>query len=159
MISKNLKPELIILEQMEDDADWQAREKHWIKQARENGWPLVNGTDGGDGVTNLSGPGKERMLKTWKGRKHKPETLIKLSNASKGRLHSEKWKENMSKAMKGREILWTDKISKANKKFDSEKQKEVLLLIGSGMRVKDIADKYGVHRTTVSKIKTGKYPN
>ena len=156
--NKGLKPTLIILEELEDNQDWKEREMFWINQGRLNGWDLVNSTDGGDGVTNLSGEGKIRMLQTWKGRKHKPETLIKLSQASKGRKHSEESKNAMSQLMKGRKIEWVDKLKIAVSKFDQKKVNQVLIDLQT-MMVKDVAVKYDVHRTTISKIKKGTYFN
>jgi len=156
ILKKGLRPELVILEELSDSEDWQAREIFWIKTAKESGWRLVNSTDGGDGVLNLSGEGKERMLQAWKGRKHKPETLIKLSKASKGRRKTDAQKEAMREKMRGREILWGDKLKVALRKFDDEKIKAVLEDLKT-MLGRDVAKKYGVHRTTISKIKVGKY--
>ena len=154
---KNLTPEIIILETLENDSDWQAKEKTWIAKAKENKWDLVNSTDGGDGVTNISGEGKERMLKTWKGRKHKPETLIKLSKASKGRIKTEEQKRKMSEIMKGREIKWVKKIVEKLKKFNDEQIEEIKTRLKNGERVCDLAKEFNAHRTTISKIKMGTY--
>ena len=150
-------PDLVILEEILGAVDWQAREIFWIKKAKELGCRLVNSTDGGDGVLNLSGEGKERMLKTWKGRKHKPETLLKLSAASKGRKKTDASKEKMSAIMKGRKILWAEKLSQAVRKFDQDLLERVKSDLQT-MKGKDVAKKYGVHRTTISKIKLGTYP-
>jgi len=154
--SKGQKPFLIILEELSDTDNWQEKEIFWIKTAKDKNWNLVNSTNGGDGVVNISGEGRLRMLATWKGRKHKPETLIKLSNASKGRIKSEESKNAMSKIMMGREILWKDKLKIAVRKFDDEK---IILIINDlkTMKVIDVAKKYNVHRTTITKIKLNKY--
>lgn len=154
---KGLKPTMIILQKLDDNSDWQTAERDWIKQAKENGWNLVNSTDGGDGVLNLSGEGKERMLKTWKGRKHKPETLLKLSKSSKGRIKSDKSKHLLSEKMVGREIKWKDKLKEAVRKFTDDEIKKIQSEIYNGLKVKDAAIKYNVHRTTISKIKAGTY--
>lgn len=156
LLKINVKPTLIILEQLQDTDDWQKIEIRWIKIARDKNWRLVNSTDGGDGVLNISGEGKLRMLETWKGRKHKPETLIKLSKASKGRVKTKAQKKFMSEKMKGRKITWADKLKVAVRKFDECKINNVLEDLKT-MFVKDVADKYGVHRTTITKIKLGKY--
>jgi len=154
--NKGLLPGLIILEEVPENVSWEEREIFWISQAKENGWNLVNSTSGGDGVRNITGDGKRRMLETWTGRKHKPETLIKLSAASKGRKHREETKVAMSKLMTGRKILWVDKVKKAVSKFDEEKIGLVLEDLKT-MKVKDVAAKYKVHRTTITKIKLGTY--
>ena len=155
--SKGLTPNMVILETLEDGSNWEEAEIRWIKQGNDNGWNLVNGTSGGDGVPLLEGDSLERRNKAWIGRKHTEETKRKLSEASKGRLHTDQWKKDMSVKMKGRNIAWGDTLSKVNRKFDDTKQKEVISLLNSGMLVKDVAEKYGVHRTTISKIKKGIY--
>lgn len=153
---KGKKPTQVVLQQLNDDEDWQAAEIKWIAIAKKYGWDLVNGTDGGDGVLNVSGEGRARMLATWKGRKHKPETLLKLSASSKGRVKPEKAKDIVSQKMKGRKIEWADKLQVANRKFDDNLIGDVLDDLKT-MKVKDVAEKYGVHRTTISKIKLGAY--
>jgi hypothetical protein len=157
VISKGGQPQLSILETLADDADWQSIEIGWIKRGRDAGWPLTNCTDGGDGVTNLCGESKERMLRTWKGRKHKPETLIKLSISSKGRRKTDDAKKAMSVKMKGRKITWTDKISKANKKLNESQIMEVRQLLKDKVSQYTIADMFGVHQGTISNIKRGKF--
>lgn len=156
LLKKQLKPLLIILEELHDTDAWQKKECFWIKVAKARKWDLVNSTDGGDGVLNISGEGKKRMLAAWKGRKHKPETLIKLSKASKGRKKTLAMKKFMSNKMKGRKILWAYKLKIAVRKFDEEKIKDVLIDLNT-MSVKDTAKKYNVHRTTITKIKLNKY--
>jgi len=47
------------------------------------------------------------------GKKHSEETKKKMSERHKGVPHSKEHRENIGKALKGREIKWTDKISKA----------------------------------------------
>lgn len=46
LISKNQKPELVILEKIEADS-WEEAEVKWIKKGRQEGWKLTNLTDGG----------------------------------------------------------------------------------------------------------------
>jgi len=153
---KGKKPTQVVLQQLNDDEDWQAAEIKWIAIAKKYGWDLVNGTDGGDGVLNVSGEGRARMLAAWKGRKHKPETLLKLSESSKGRVKPEKAKDIVSQKMKGRKIEWADKLQVKLRKFDDEKLKAVLSDLET-MQVAEVAKKYGVHRTTITKIKRGTY--
>lgn len=157
IIKRGKKPVQVVLQTLKDDEDWKSAEIRWIAVARKYGWNLVNCTDGGDGVTNISGEGKERMLKTWKGRKHTIDALIKMSEAQKGKIKEEKSKDILSEKMKGRKIEWRDKLQKAVRKFDDGKLEEVLLDLKNGMKVKDAAEKYEVHRTTITKIKLGQY--
>lgn len=156
LLKKELKPLLIILEELQDMDDWQQKECFWIKVAKDKKWNLVNSTDGGDGVLNISGEGKKRMLEAWKGRKHKPETLLKISKASKGRRKTKAMKQFMSNKMKGRKILWADKLKISVRKFNDERLKNVLIDLKI-MSVNKVAEKYNVHRTTITKIKHNKY--
>jgi len=156
LISKGRKPIQVVLQELSDGDDWQSCERKWISIAKKYGWDLVNSTEGGDGVLNLSGEGKARMLATWKGRKHKPETLIKLSERSKGRVVTEQRRDTLSKKMRGRKIEWAEKLQESVRKFDDQLIESVLLDLQI-MMVKDVAAKYGVHRTTVTKIKMGQY--
>lgn len=153
--AKNEKPVLYIFEKHEK-IDWKDLEIRYIAVARAKGIRLTNCTNGGDGVTNLSGPGKERMLKTWKGRKHKPETLIKLSKASKGRKHSKESKIYMSNLMRGREITWSEKLKKAVTKLNDDEIREIRELLSKKVSQYKIADMFGVHQGTISNIKNGK---
>lgn len=100
-----LRPELVTLQVLQPGEDWAAAERWWITEGRINGWPLVNATAGGDGVPEVTGPGKERMLQTWRGRKHSPESLVRIGNASRGRRHTSEHREMMRQIMTDREFL------------------------------------------------------
>lgn len=154
---KGLKPEMVILERIVGEWPWQESEKRWISYCRENGFDLVNNTDGGDGVSGLPEETRAKMASTWKGRKHKPESLIKIGLATSARRHSDETKEKMSKAHKGRKITWKEKVGEANRKFSPDVVNEILNSLNSGSRVIDLAAQYGVHRTTITKIKLGRY--
>jgi hypothetical protein len=139
------------------DVSWQDREKYWISHGRELGWELTNNTCGGDGVINLHPDSRERIRQAWIGRKHRPESIEKIGNASKGRMHTAEWKADMSEKMQAREITWGAKIAIATRKLSHQDQQDILGLLDDGVKNKDIAAKYEVHRTTVSKVKMGKY--
>jgi len=155
--SEGLKPTMIYLETLPDESEWQEVEKEWIAIGREIGWPLTNNTDGGDGVSGLPEETREKMRKTWLGRKHKPESIEKMRKGRKGRKHTEEHKEKMSSLMKGRDITWGDALSKANRKLSEEDQQKILDMLSDGWLVKDIAEHFNVHRTTISKVKKGIY--
>ena len=121
------------------------------------GWRLTNNTSGGDGVPDLPAATRAKMAAVWKGRKHKPETAEKMRAYRMGVKHTQETKDKMSRAHKGREITWGDKLSEA---LCSLTPREVLSIkdeLDNGARVIDLADKYNRHRTTISKIKKGKY--
>lgn len=154
---QNKMPLMAIIEEAVGEYDWQAAEAYWIAWARAHGLNLTNSTDGGDGVVNLCPEAKARMSTAWIGRKHKPETIEKLRAISANRRHSSETRHKMGMAHKGRQILWTDKIAEANRKIGKEQAEEICARLANGERVKDIAKELGVHRTTVSKLKMGKY--
>lgn len=151
------KPIQIILQELDDKDDWQKVERRWIFVAKKYGWSLVNTTDGGDGVLNLSGESKMKMIATWKGRKHKPESIEKMRKANIGRKYSFSTSKKHSLQMKKRKITWADKLQKANRKFTDEQLININKELKNGMSVIELALKYNVHRTTISKIKAGTY--
>lgn len=155
--AKGLMPLMTILEQGRGDYSWEHAERYWIARGRSEGWPLTNNTDGGDGVPGLPAETRARMAAVWKGRKHKPETLLKMAAASRGRVHSAEARAKRSAKHKGRKITWADKIATAIRKFDPARLVEVKARLDAGERTTDLANEYGVHRTTISKIKMGKY--
>lgn len=160
VLAKGKRPEQIILEVVPANRDWQERERYWIAEGKCRGWPLVNGTSGGDGVPDLCEEARAKMLKTWIGRKHKPETLEKIGAASKGRMHTSAYKEFMRRIMSVR--IFTpqhrERLSEGLRHFTDEQVLEIRKRIASGEKVKNLADQYGVHRTTLSKVKLGQKP-
>ena len=155
LIAKGQQPQLVILQELPDGANWQAIEQQWIAKARSAGWALTNGTDGGDGVVNLCDEARAKMLKTWTGRKHKPESLVKIGAASRCRKKSEASKEVMRQKMHGRKVTWGDKLSRAVRKLSDEQVHEIRKLLSEGAKNKELAEKYNVHRTTITNIKMG----
>lgn len=155
---KGLEPELIYLVKLEGESanDWQSWEKMYIAMARRDGWPLVNETEGGDGVPVI-GDAAIRRSTAWIGRKHKPESLIKIGNASRGRRHTEENKKRMSEIMTGRKILWVDKVAEANRKLTREDVETIKMRFKNGETTIELAKAYGVHRTTISKVNMGTY--
>ena len=155
--SMSLMPSIQILEEVPENASWQDRERFWIKVCKTLGLPLTNNTSGGDGVCDLPHETRKRMKKIWLGRKHKPESLVLIGKASKGRTHDDEWKSNMSDLMKKRVITWGSKIAESTRKLTKEDQDSIIGRLSNGEMVKDLAQEYGVHRTTISKVKLGKY--
>lgn len=155
--SIGVKPDIVILEEVPPCANWQSREKRWILIGKRLGWPLTNNTSGGDGVCDLPHETREKMRQTWIGRNHSEETKVKIGNASRGRKHTDEHKDRMSDLMKKREITWGSKIAESTRKLSTQDQADILDSLKKGEKNRDLAAKYGVHRTTISKVKTGKY--
>jgi len=97
-----LRPNVAILSQNFNGRTWQEEERFWIRKLREGGVNLTNNTLGGDGVSGVTGEAKERMLATWRGRKHSPETIEKLKIARAKRVTSEETRKKMSDARRGK---------------------------------------------------------
>jgi hypothetical protein len=156
---KGLEPDLIYLVKLEGSIaeDWKRWERRWIAIAKRDGWPLVNETSGGDGVPDLSPEASAKRNKTWIGRKHTPESLIKIAAASRGRRQSIEQRQRMSEIMTGRKILWADKVAEAIRKLTPEDVEEIKMRLANGEKNCDLSKEYGVHRTTLSKVKMGTY--
>jgi hypothetical protein len=155
---QGLKPEMRILEEVSEGACWQDREKYWIAMGKNLGWPLTNNTNGGDGVEGLPEETRKKMAKTWLGRKHKPETIEKLRQLRKGKsFATPEGRRKVSEKMKGRNITWGAKISDRTSKLSDLQCSTIRQRIDKGEMVKDLAVEYGVHRTTISKVKTCQY--
>jgi GIY-YIG catalytic domain-containing protein len=153
--ARGKRPRLVILEELSTDMDWQIVEQRWIAQARAAGWPLTNGTDGGDGVPNLCPEAKAKMIKAWKGRKHRPESLAKMAAASRGQRKSEASKQIMREKMRGRVITWADKVSKGVRKLSDDQVREIRAALAAGEKQYVLAGRYSVDKGTISNIKRG----
>lgn len=152
-----LKPHMVILERIQGDWPWQEAERFWINRGRALGWPLTNNTEGGDGVNGLPAETRARMAAVWRGRKHKPESIDKMRLANKGKRHSDEHKEHMRRLMTGRTVTWGDKLAEAVRKLSDEQVATIKRRLDAGERGVALSREYGVHRTTISKIKKGTY--
>jgi hypothetical protein len=150
-------PLMVIIECIYGDMPWQPEEKFWIAHGRSMGWPLTNNTDGGDGVHGLPESTRMKMANTWVGRKHSDETRMKLSVLGSMRRHTEITKKRMSAAHAGRKITWTDKVAESLRKFSDDQVSAIRNRLLAGEGTLALAEEFGVHRTTISKIKMGKY--
>ncbi|HSH79851.1 MAG TPA: helix-turn-helix domain-containing protein [Herpetosiphonaceae bacterium] len=157
LIRQGQRPELVILEELPDGADWQATERAWIAKGKAAGWPLTNNTSGGDGVPDLPPESRARIVSAWVGRKHRPETLVKIGAASRTRRHDEAWRDTMSQKMRGREITpqHRDRLKRAVAKLTDEEVREVRRLLAERVSQYVIAKRFGVHQGTISNIKRG----
>lgn len=155
--ARGMRADMVILERIDGAWPWQHSERRWIAYGRRNGWRLTNNTSGGDGVPDLPDDVREKIKSTWRGRKHKPESIEKIRAAKSSKLHSEETRARMSAAHAGREITWGDKLSEALRKITPDQVEEIKRRFAAGERTTDLAKEYGVHRTTITKIKMGTY--
>lgn len=72
---RGLRPEMVIIEEIFGAWPWQESERFWIAFARANNWPLVNMTDGGDGITGDTQPRKYSGDSHWT--RKKPERVAR----------------------------------------------------------------------------------
>lgn len=156
LVSLGLRPTLAILETLPCDADWQTTERRWIAMGKERGWKLTNGTSGGDGVSDLSPEVRARMRLTWLGRKHRPDSLLKIGIASKGRVRSAESIAHMRRIMTGRHITWNDKVRHAMEKLTADQVRAIRTAIATGERQRSIGARFGVDSGTISNIHRGK---
>lgn len=155
VVSRGKRPLMLILSRLPHGSEWQPVERDWIAHCRSVGWPLVNGTDGGDGVVGLSPESRERIVSAWRGRKHKPETLLKLSKSGKGKhSHSEEWRAYMRQKMSMRVFTATHRkrLSDATRKVSLDQAAEIRKRRADGERVSKLATEFGVHRMTITKV-------
>lgn len=109
--------------------DWEPLETYWIQQFIQWGFEVVNirkkGGSGPEFWTEEMKTNPERIKKL---QKPKPKDFGKKISGPRGPMSEEtkqkikeiktdKKQPNISKANKGREILWSDKISKSMKEF------------------------------------------
>jgi len=63
--------------------EWAEAERRWIREGRERGWALTNGTAVGEGLRGLSDEGRARLSAARRARITKSETRAKMSEARK----------------------------------------------------------------------------
>lgn len=81
LLKINKRPIIELIEEC-DYSYWEEREQYWISYYPN----LINVTLGGDGCIGF---------------KHKPETIEKLKRSNLGKRHTQEFKDNMSKRLKG----------------------------------------------------------
>lgn len=155
--SLGLRPIQVIIDAVPSGTDWQTAERAYIAGARAMTSRITNGTTGGDGVTGLSDEARERIRSTWLGRKHRSESLAKIAAASRGRHHTQAWRESMRDKMCDREFTpeHRQKIRSATQKLTPDHVREIRRLLSSGLPQRDIAAQFGIHQGSVSNIARG----
>jgi hypothetical protein len=160
------KPRLVILAELYGQHDWRDYEKAWIAHGRQIGWPLTNGTDGGDGVVNLPPESRERIRAASIGRSPSAETRRLIGKRSSERRHSDETKQRMSRAHSGRTFTpeWRAKISAAlrgrqrisSRKITDEQEAEIIRRHEAGETNRAVAADFGISDRTVWMIFSGR---
>jgi hypothetical protein len=108
LLAKGFLPTIRLIGEV--DGNGSREEIAWIAYGRNEGWRLVNETDGGEGLAGCS-PSAETRAKMsiahkgargpWLGRHLSPKTCAKMSIAGKGRSFSPETRAKISAAKKG----------------------------------------------------------
>lgn len=113
-----------ILEQCKNSQELDEREQYWIKELntidRSVGYNIAKGGTGGDTFTNQSDEKKASILSKRMSKKplwDTPEYRKRLGEHAKKMWKNPLHRDHMVKVMRGREIKWSDKISKSIKKW------------------------------------------
>lgn len=108
----NMFPVLSILEKCTED-NWAEREIYWIKKLKDDGYPLLNISKGGESVSYWEGKTRSEETKrkisetkmgteSWnKGLKMPEEFCEKLRQANLGKIHTEETRKKISDKLKG----------------------------------------------------------
>jgi hypothetical protein len=97
---------------------------------------------------------KARRDTAWIGRKHRPETLLKIGAASRLRRWTDERREKMSDRFKGREFTpeWKAKLGKAMRKLTPDQVREIRRLLKVGESQTWIGRLFKVDRATVANV-------
>jgi group I intron endonuclease len=90
---------------------------------------------------------------SWLNKKHRPESLLRIGAASKGRKKTEAMKRNIQAKMKGRVIEWAAKLKKLTV-LDCE---EIASCYAANYPVKKLASEFGISTETVRQVVNGTY--
>lgn len=85
--ARGLTPVGSVLEQLPADGDWQSAERRWISHYRSLGYKLLNGTDGGEGVSG----------RVWR---PSPEHIEASRQKMLGHVQGEEWLRRKSESLR-----------------------------------------------------------
>lgn len=112
---------------------WQDREIYWINFYKEKGFILVNGTDGGEGSNGF------------KGRTHSQKTKDKLSKLAMGRIPSKETIDKLSGENSGRCKIKDDEVMEIFRLYYEQK-----------ISYQEIARQYNINKKYIYQLVTGK---
>lgn len=135
---RGLRPEIVIIEEVYGAWPWQESERFWIAFARCNGWPLVNMTDGGDGITGDTQPRKYHGDEHWT--RKKPERVAR-GDRNGARRHPD--------------LILRGEQCPASRLTEST-VREIKKLAATGTSEKDLAAQFNTGRRNVNHIVNGR---
>lgn len=157
LLSQGKEPKIKILGSIRGNVRWQEWEKWWIAVGKSRGWRLTNSTSGGDGVPDLPPEIRERIRQASIGRTQTSEQRAKILKSRAWWRPTQEHRERIKQANLGRKITWIDKVAAGLRKLSDEQIVEIERRFAAGEGTVKLAAEYGVHRTTMSKIKLGTY--
>lgn len=125
-----LRPSYRVLE-IVDEALWAETERKHIANQLAMGARLTNSTDGGDGSLGHTPSSEtlEKMARAHRGRKHRPESIARMSETQRGRVVSDHTRKLLSDALKGRPlpeaVAAKVRIAKTGKKVSEESREKM----------------------------------
>jgi len=92
--------DLVVLEEVDNSEGLNPAEQWWIAYGRLSGWPLVNHTAGGDGLSgySLSSETNAKISAAHKGRVATPQAREANAHSQRGRKHSLETRRKMSQS-------------------------------------------------------------
>lgn len=144
--SLQLKPSLDVLEEC-DEFNWAEREIWWIAYGHEQGWPLTNGTAGGEGTFGykFTDEVRKKMSERKIGTKRSEETTRKIALARTGIPRKASTIEKMRQKAQGR-----------GSKLSVEKVLLIIEMLDNNKSQTEIAHLFDVDCSVISNIKRGK---
>lgn len=89
LLTKRLRPELVILQELASGECWEVAERRWIAYAIESGWPLTNEAAGGEGSSPLGECARAKRFEAM----GRPEVRQRMSLSAKARWADEEKRE------------------------------------------------------------------
>lgn len=111
LLNQNLEPIMVKIDEVPEE-NWQIAEIVWIASFRAQGFDLVNGTDGGDGLMNPSQEARARISAAHLGTKRSLESREKMSKAALGNkksLGNRASEETRAKMTVSQKLRWAKK--------------------------------------------------
>jgi group I intron endonuclease len=104
ILERGMMPAAVVLEEVLDGGDWEEAERFWIASLRTLGLPLLNLTDGGEGLLGhrRSEVTRRKIGDAQRGRKYSPERCQHIGDALRGKPLSRECKRKISDALRGR---------------------------------------------------------
>lgn len=157
--SLGLKPIMQVIEEC-DENSYEEKEEYHIRWRRERGYDLVNETEGGEGTKGAKHIRTEeyclKMSKALTGKKKSPEQVQRMREVASGENNAwfGKKRPDHSKRMKG-EANPVAGEKHPQSKLTKQDVLDIKHLLDIGERGRDIANRYNVTESVISRIKHG----